>query len=89
MLTAAGYAVFAHGLFTAKVVDWWMAAMIGIAPVMLVVASLTASAPLGIAGAALLLVGLGSTGLMVLREADADWEHTPEFRGLRPAAGAR
>jgi hypothetical protein len=26
-------------------------------------------------------------GLMVLREPDADWEHTPEYRGFRPAAG--
>jgi hypothetical protein len=88
-LTAAGYVVLAHGLFAARAVDWWMAALIGIAPVVLVVAALTASAPVGIAGAALLLVGLGSTGLMVLRETDADWEHTPEFRGMRPAAGAR
>ncbi|MEA2404588.1 MAG: hypothetical protein QOE08_1235, partial [Thermoleophilaceae bacterium] len=26
---------------------------------------------------------------MVLRESDADWEHTPEYRGMRPAAGMR
>jgi hypothetical protein len=89
VLTAVGYVVLAHGMFDAKVVDWWMAAFIGIAPVMLVVASLAASEALGIAGAALLLVGLGSTGLMVLRETDADWEHTPEYRGMRPAIGTR
>ena len=89
VLTACGYLVLAHGMFAGKVVDWWMAAMIGIAPVVLVVASLAASGLLGIVGAALLLVGLGSTGLMVLREPDADWEHTPDFRGMRPAAGTR
>ena len=88
-LTAVGFAVMAHGMFSAKVVDWWMAALIALAPILLVVASLTASGTVGIAGAALLLIGLGSTGLMVLRETDADWEHTPDFRGLRPAAGTR
>jgi hypothetical protein len=40
-----------------------------------------------IVAAALLLVGVGSTGLMVLRESDADWEHTPQFRGFRAAPG--
>jgi len=24
---------------------------------------------------------------MVLRETDEDWEHTPEYRGFRPAEG--
>ena len=38
---------------------------------------------------AVFLVGLGSIGLMVLGESDADWEHPPEFRGFRPAMGAR
>jgi hypothetical protein len=34
-----------------------------------------------------MLVGLGSMGMMVLRESDADWEHTPDYRGMRPVAG--
>lgn len=86
VLTAAGYLVLSMGMFGAKVVDGWMAAMIGIAPVMLVIAGLAASIPVGLIGAALLLVGLGATGLAVLRETDADWEHTPEWRGFRTAA---
>jgi hypothetical protein len=89
VLTAVGYVVMATGLFGGRVVDAWMAAAIGIAPVLLAVAGLTASIPVGLVGAALLLVGLGATGLMVLRETDADWEHTPDWRGFRPAAGMR
>ena len=89
VLTAVGYAVLAAGLYGGRAVDWWMAAAIGVAPVLLVISGLAFSAPVGLIGAALLLVGLGSTGLMVLRETDADWEHTPEWHGFRPAAGAR
>ncbi|HEY3019364.1 MAG TPA: hypothetical protein VGJ32_04185 [Solirubrobacteraceae bacterium] len=37
---------------------------------------------------ALMLVGFGSIGLQLLRESDSDWEHQPELRGLRAAAGA-
>ena len=48
-----------------------------------------ASVALGIVGSAIFLVGSGAIGLMVLRETDADWEHTPEYRGFRPAAGMR
>jgi hypothetical protein len=89
LLTAVGYAVLATGMFGAHVVDRWMAAMIGIAPVLLAVAGFAASVPVGLIGSALLLVGLGATGLMVLRESDADWEHTPDWQGFRPAAGMR
>ena len=88
VLTAVGYVVLAAGMYSGKVVDWWMAALIGVAPVLLAISGMAFSAPVGLAGAALLLVGLGSTGLMVLREPDADWEHTPEWHGFRPAAGA-
>jgi hypothetical protein len=86
LLTAVGYVVLAAGMLSAKVVDWWMAAMIGIAPVLLVVAGLAASVPVGLIGSAVMLVGLGATGMMVLREADADWEHTPDWHGFRPVA---
>jgi hypothetical protein len=47
-----------------------------------------ASEILIIAGAAFTL-GVGSIGILVLREPDADWEHTPQFRGFRPAAGTQ
>jgi len=43
---------------------------------------------LGIAGAAVFALGLGTIGFMVLAEADGDWEHTPEYHGIRPAGGA-
>jgi hypothetical protein len=86
LLSAVGLVTLAVGMQSARVVDWWMAAMIGIAPVMLAIGGLTASVWVGIIGAALMLVGLGSTGTMVLREADSDWEHTPDWRGFRPVA---
>jgi hypothetical protein len=86
LLSAIGLVTLAVGMQSARVVDWWMAAMIGIAPVMLVIAALSATAWVGIIGAAVMLVGLGSTGTMVLREADSDWEHTPDWRGFRPVA---
>ena len=44
---------------------------------------------MGIVDAALFLVGSGSIGMLVLRESDADWEHTPDYTGFRPAAGMR
>jgi hypothetical protein len=88
-LAAIGYAALAAGLYRARAVDWWMAAMLAIGAVCIVLATPLASVALGIVGSAIFLVGLGSIGAMVLREADADWEHTPEYRGLRPAAGIR
>jgi hypothetical protein len=36
-------------------------------------------------GAALFLIGSGAIGTLVLRESDADWEHTPEYHGFSPA----
>jgi hypothetical protein len=89
VLTVVGFLVLAAGMVSAKVVDWWMAAMIGIAPVLLFVAAAAASVPIGLIGAAVMFVGLGTTGLMVVREADTDWEHTPDWHGFRPAAGAQ
>jgi hypothetical protein len=44
---------------------------------------------MAIVGGALLFVGLASIGRVVLSESDADWEHTPEVKGFRPAAGMR
>jgi hypothetical protein len=42
----------------------------------------TAGELIAIAGAVLLLAGLGSIGRMVLGESDEAWEHTPEYGGL-------
>jgi hypothetical protein len=86
-LSAVGYVVLAAGLYRARAVDWWMAAAIAVGAVAINLAGPLASIAVGIVGSAIFLVGLGSIGAMVLRESDADWEHTPEYHGLRPAAG--
>jgi len=85
VLSAIGFVVLAAGLWRARVVDWWMSAAMAIGAVLIVVSGLAASTGVGIVGAALFLGGMGAIGLMVLRESDADWEHTPEYRGFRPA----
>jgi hypothetical protein len=86
-LLALGLVVMAMGLYRAHFVDWWMAMCIALGAILVEVAFPAHAVWLGIVGAALLLVGLGSVGLMVLRETDSEWEHTPEYRGFRPAAG--
>jgi hypothetical protein len=80
-----GFIVLAAGLWRAHVVDWWMAAAIAIGNVGIALATPLESVAVGIAGAAVFLVGLGATGLMVLRETDAEWEHTPEYHGIGAA----
>jgi hypothetical protein len=82
-----GVLVLAAGLWMARVVDWWMALFFAAGIVCINVAFPAGLLALAIVGSALALVGLGSMGLMVLRESDADWEHTPDYRGMRPAAG--
>ena len=87
LVSAVGLVVLAAGLYLARVVDWWMALFVAAGAVGINVAFAAGVLAVGIVGAALMLVGLGSVGLMVLRESDADWEHTPDYRGFRPAAG--
>ena len=84
-----GFAVLAMGLYRAHAVDWWMAAMLALGVLGITLSGPLASVAVGIVGAALFLVGMGSIGTMVLRESDADWEHTPEYHGFRPATGRR
>jgi len=84
---ALGYVVLAWGLAAARAISPVMAGCIGLGAVLLSVAFATAVMWLLMLAAAVLLVGVGSTGLMVLRETDADWEHTPQFRGFRAAPG--
>ena len=84
---ALGAVVLAAGLYMARVVDWWMALFFAVGVVCINVAFPAAALWLAIVGSAVMLVGLGSMGMMVLRESDADWEHTPDYRGMRPAAG--
>jgi hypothetical protein len=80
-----GFAALALGLYRARAVDWWMAAMLALGALGITLAGPLASVTVGIVGAALFLVGSGSIGLLVLRESDADWEHTPDYHGWRPA----
>jgi hypothetical protein len=84
---ALGVVVLGAGLYLARVVDWWMALFFAAGVVCINVAFPAGVLALAIVGSALMLVGLGSMGLMVLRESDADWEHTPDYRGMRPATG--
>jgi hypothetical protein len=86
---ALGIVVLAFGLYRARAVQWWMAAFLAIAAVLLAIAGPTASDVLSIVGAAFLVVGLGSIGRLVLTESDEDWEHTPEYKGFKPLAGMR
>ena len=86
-LAVVGFAVLAMGLYRARAVDWWMAAMVALGALGITLAGPLTSLAVGIVGAALFLVGMGSIGTYVLRESDADWEHTPDYRGFRPAAG--
>jgi hypothetical protein len=88
-LAVVGFAVLAMGLYRAHVVDWWMSAMLAVGALGITLGGPLTSLAVGIVGAALFLVGMGSIGMIVLRESDADWEHTPDYRGFRPAAGMR
>jgi len=86
LLATVGFIVLAAGLYRTKTVDWWMSAGIALGALGIALATPLESIGVGIAGGALLFVGLGSVGMMVLRETDADWEHTPDYHGMRPAA---
>src|SRR5206468_10465096 len=85
-LSAVGYVVLAAGLYSARAVNWWMAAMIAAGMILLNLSGPMASIAVGIIGSAIFLVGLGSVGPMVPRQSDADWEDTPAYRRLTPAA---
>lgn len=84
----AGFLVLACGLWMAHAVHWTMALCLAAGAVAINIAFPAASLTLAIVGAAVLLVGLGSIGRMVVAETDEDWEHTPEFRGLRPTTAS-
>ena len=86
-VAAIGVVVLGAGLYLARVVDWWMALFFAVGVVCINIAFPAGLLALAIVGSALMLVGLGSMGLMVVRESDADWEHTPDYRGMRPVAG--
>jgi hypothetical protein len=84
-----GMIVLAAGLYRARVVAPWQALMLAVGPAAFVVAYPTAVGALAIGGAAVMFVGFATVGQMVLAETDEEWEHTPEYRGFHPLAGAR
>ncbi len=86
---AFGMLVLAWGLYAARAVHWFMALCIAAGSIVLIIGFATASITVAIIGAAVLFVGLGLMGRLVLAETDEEWEHTPEFRGFRPAATTR
>ena len=77
-----GYLVLAWGLAAEHVAPMWMTGAIGASAVLYAVGGALFSQPLYIASSALLAVGMGAMGWMVLQETVEDWEHTPEFHGL-------
>jgi hypothetical protein len=78
----------AAGLVRARFVHWSTALALAAGAVVLQVAFFVGNeATYYIVATAILLVGFGSIGRMVLTESVEDWEHTPEHRGgFRPAA---
>ena len=83
-----GMVALAAGLYGARAVSALMAVCLAVGALAVVVASAIAAEWLFIAGAAVLALGFGTTGFMVLAETDGEWEHTPEYHGIRPAGGA-
>jgi hypothetical protein len=84
-----GMLFLAAGLYRARAVQSWTAAMLGIGAIVFSVGTSMAENVVAIIGAAVLLVGFFQVGRMVLAESDEDWEHTPEYSGFRPLAGTR
>jgi hypothetical protein len=84
---ALGMAVLAVGLGVSHAANPAIALLVGAGAIAIPVAYAISSVTLLVIAAAVLLVGLGTVGLYVLRESDADWEHTPEVHGFRGMVG--
>jgi len=84
---SVGFVVLAWGLARARAISPLVAVAIAGGALCFAIGMMAYAQWLLIVSAALYVVGTGSVGVMVWRETDADWEHTPEFRGFRPAAG--
>jgi hypothetical protein len=81
----AGVVVLAGGLALARAVHPLFAACMAVGAVLVAVGYPIGSEIGFIAGAAVLWLGVGATGWMVLGETDEQWEHTPQVSGFRPA----
>jgi len=65
------------GVFRAHAIPSWAAACLLIGGLAFDVALLASSAGIAIAASAVILAGVGTTGLTVWRESDDAWESTP------------
>jgi hypothetical protein len=72
-----GLALLGMGVYRAHATTSWAAACLMIGGVAFDVALLAGSTGIAIAASAAMLAGVASTGLMVWRESDEAWEHTP------------
>ena len=72
-----GMALLGMGVFRAHAVASWAAACLMIGGLAFDIALLAGSSGIAIAASSVLLAGIGATGLMVWRESDDAWEHTP------------
>ncbi|HXE46569.1 MAG TPA: hypothetical protein VN635_15405 [Conexibacter sp.] len=89
---ALGMAILAVGLAVSRAANPVVALLVGLGAVWIPISYAISSVTLLIVAAAVLLVGLATIGLFVLRETEMEWEHTPKVHGLRhagpPPAGA-
>jgi hypothetical protein len=76
-----GMAMLGMGVFRAHALMSWAAACLIIGGIAFDVALLASSAGIAIAASAAMFAALGSTGLIVWRESDDAWEHTPALGG--------
>ncbi|MDQ6914872.1 MAG: hypothetical protein M3155_03575 [Actinomycetota bacterium] len=82
-----GLVVLGYGAYRARAIHWSTATALAAGAVVLQVAFFMGNtAAWFIVATGILLVAFASIGRMVLLETDEEWEHTPEYRGFRPAA---
>jgi hypothetical protein len=72
-----GSAMLGMGVFRGHALPSWAAACLMVGGIAFDVALIASSAGIAIAASAAMLAGVGATGLMVWRESDDAWEHTP------------
>jgi hypothetical protein len=72
-----GVALLGMGTFRAHALPSWVSACLMVGGIAFDVALLASSGGIAIAAAAAMVAGVGATGLMVWRESDDAWEHTP------------
>jgi hypothetical protein len=89
LLLGLAYVAFGVGLYRAHAAASWMAFCLMAGGVLLDVASVTSNVTVGLAGAAVLLLGQGAIGWMVWKETDEAWDRTPDYSGMTVLPGAR